>query len=230
MAEGTKGVLFTVQNGHLILKREELRGTPSFRKIIERDRGGTEVGDSDGRRKIRAFKEFMYIFYMCDYESPFAPLDDETRHKKAVTFAKLPEGWKPDKDLRTAIADYIQAQDDALPTARIINSIKYNLNMADKIVKLVGNKIQKQLDSISAAEENGGIEIPVDVTSLVNDLQKIQTITDNLPKTFDTLDALEKRLSAERGGGTTVRGGGTKGNREDPDYISAKFQTKELDS
>ena len=36
--------------------------TQEFKDIIERDKGGYIVGDSDGRKKLMATKEFMYIY------------------------------------------------------------------------------------------------------------------------------------------------------------------------
>jgi len=83
----------------------EIANIPEFKELIRRDRGSP--GDSQGRMKQRAAREFAYIYHVASHQSPYRVYDGDLREEEVRKdiFHDMPE-WKPDSILEAALAKY----------------------------------------------------------------------------------------------------------------------------
>lgn len=215
--------LFRLENGLLTIDKDEVRAIPEFKTILERDRGSK--GDADGRKKFKAFKEFLYIYWMADLESWIGRggYTEKEKHKLAVKESELEEDWKADEAIRIAIAKYSSTQLAMLPALDTLNSILTGLRTVDKVSKSIINNIDATIEQHDKAKEaaikNGepmkiGDDLVI-TTNLVAQLKQLLDISNKIPTTIKVLQEIEDRLAKEKSGINLGRGGKKIGNRAD---------------
>lgn len=216
--------LFRLENDMLVIDKDETRAIPEFRAILERDKGSK--GDNDGRKKFRAFKEFYYIYLISDLESWInkAGLNDKEKHKNAIKDCGLEETFKPDDEIKAAIAKYQEVQLATLPALSTLSTILKGLKVADKISQSIienmetvmeNHKIKKQASIGEGNPLSAGDDLVV-AQNLVSQLNQLMEISIKIPKTIETLEKIEDRLAKDKSGVTLGRGGKEIGNRADP--------------
>ncbi len=216
--------IFKVEDGLLVLDKEEIRGIPEYRKLLERDRGSE--GDHDGRKKYQAYKEFFYIYIWTDlYSYPNkAGLNDKEKHKIALKEADLPNDFKIDIDIKNAIEKYRYVQLLTLPTLNTVSTALKGLKISDiisqSIIKNIESTLEKyEQDKKAKIERREPISIGDDMVltqSLVSQLGQLMEIGTKLPKAIETLEKLKEKLFKEESGINLGRGGKEIGNRADP--------------
>ena len=88
--------LFDLRDGQVVLNPESL-AIPIFNTIWKRDKT---------KSKERANREIAYIFFMCDFNSPYMAYPNIKRREVVVNdFMKDPK-WKEDKDIKEAMIKY----------------------------------------------------------------------------------------------------------------------------
>ena len=215
---------FKIENDLLVIDKDEVRGKPEFRILLERDRGSK--GDVDGRKKFQAYKEFMYIYLIADLESWInkAGYNDKEAHKAALKDADLDSTFKLDSDIKIAITTYRTLQLEMLPALSTLSSILKGLKVADKISQSIIENIETVMDNhkerkIKAAEQNEPLNPGDDLVitqNLVAQLGQLMDISTKIPKTIETLEKIEDRLAKDKSGISLGRGGKEIGNRADP--------------
>lgn len=82
-----------------------------------KDLFGTErnkcAEDPGGTRKLRAFREFTYIWLMLDWKSPYADDGEQQRHKEVMADAGLTEEEFDDPLFRAACRKYRELQESS---------------------------------------------------------------------------------------------------------------------
>lgn len=184
-----------IKESILVINEDDSLATPSpfcttiepFRSIIRRDRGSE--GDSQGRKKLFAAKEFAYIYGMVDYRSPYSSYNKEKRADvlKNKIFGEDSD-WEPDELIEQAMIDYEEMYHSELvillkSTRTALHNMSsffdtLNLNDTDDNGKLVHNPntvltsmskigdIAKQLDSLEeliAKQQTGQSKIRGDI-------------------------------------------------------------------
>lgn len=216
-------ILLINPEGFLEINKKEIRTIKEFNVLLVRDKGSD--GDFDGRKKLFAFKEFMYIYLYSHPASIYRDLPDEVRHLKSVEHAKLPTTWKVDKDIKGA--------QDKFLTILHMSALYHSYINANRAVYATGEDI-KFFNTLRDGVRNKIIEKTreLDVAALEEDIQrlhgeidyltnrlldlggKISTISANLPKAFETIEGLKQKLLKESSGGGKIYGGGDLNNRE----------------
>lgn len=223
-------MFFNVEGGILVLAKEELRNVPVFKTILERDKGSD--GDHDGRKKFKAFKEFFYVWWLCDVRSPGvrAGYNDKELHLQAIKEARLDDTYKPDKNIKEVMIYYREEQAKMLVSSAAVTSLIKGIRMSDTLCRRMTSNMEKiilQEDEEAELREqriaNQEVVEPIDIVkiaartqALLAQFEQLVKIAEKTPKILSTLEALEKKLKIEETGTNTIRGGGTKGNRADP--------------
>lgn len=89
--------LFVLGDDFLVnINREWISTHKAFEAIIKRDKGSP--GDTQARLKLRAKKDFTFIYHFVGYRSKYRKYAEEERLAKAIEEADLPEGYKWEKD------------------------------------------------------------------------------------------------------------------------------------
>ena len=209
----------------LVINKKEIIDLPEFKAILIRDKGGHIKGDSDGRKKLMAHKEFMFIYLYANPTSLYRDLPDAMREVKCKNHAGLPEIWKLEPLVLEAIKAYTIALDLSALFHSYVNAnravyalgedIKFFNSLRDKMRDRIKDSML-QLEAADNMEDIQLLEGEVDhTTSRLMDLGvKINNISNALPNGFDTIEKLKKRLIDEQKEGGVIYGGGKLGKRE----------------
>jgi hypothetical protein len=222
--------LFIVNDkkGTLEINKKEARQVPSFRTIVERDKGGKVYGDPDGRKKYFAFKELYYIYIYVDPFSMYSILNDTRRHKQALESSGLIEfeDWKPDTVVKQAMEDYLKHVPLSPIAHAFINARKalYNIGEDLKLFNDYADELREKikdvkvdLDSEDESERQKAKSNLKDyIKQLGNINNEVLKTTNDLPERLNSLEKLKIKLSEEDNEREEIVGGGLIYNREDP--------------
>jgi hypothetical protein len=179
------------------LNKEWIHLVPEFSALIRSDKGS--AGDYDGRKKLKARREFAYIYFMLDFTSPLRYMDEFDRREAAMQMAGLTE-----KDI-----------DGPLMAAYgVYDKLLQNSSRSLKTLR----SVQKGLDALDSYFENINFEDKDNKGSLVHQPNQYILNIERLGKAYDALDKFEKRVQEELTGEASIRGnaslGGKEGRRE----------------
>lgn len=216
--------LFKVEEGLLVLDKQEIRGIKEFHEILTRDKGSD--GDSDGRKKLMAFKEFYYIWYMMDLESPGnkAGYNTETLNASSKKEARLPLEWKADKLIGQACLKYKEIYIEVIPELVLLNSSLRGMVISAKITNRLADNLEKIYDTyerqLKTNETEGkALDLEEDMKSIqaisshINEMMKMAA---KIPEMVQTLEKNKQHVIKVKSGSGLIRGDHTKGNRADP--------------
>jgi len=181
--------LFKEDNFQVVIN-PEAKLIPEFKKIITNDKD---------RKKRNAQKHLAYIYFMCDYRSPYSIYPEGERkqrlHKCPIT-----------QFVRNGMDKYNELQ--RTPAITNLKAIKEGLLTSSKVINALNEKISIALDLIDGDEEG-------DVGNIMKDVTKLLEVSEKIPKAIDTINALEEKVKKEQANEAQIRGGGTKGMFED---------------
>jgi hypothetical protein len=198
------------RKGILELNTDEVLLIPEFKRLVKRDRGSE--GDADGRKKLRAYAEFAYIYHTCDPSSH--PTTKGMSKKEADAWARrscnLPTGWKVDEDMEAAIQRYKELRPS--PSSLVLRTIKRGLNVSNDAIEKLIDRVQLNLNKLDAppqAEDEKDIEkeFSLLVDKLHADLKRLLGLSHQLPETIATISELEEEVAKEISEGHTMKGG-----------------------
>jgi len=162
--------LFELKEWQLTV-REEAYGLLPFRAILKRDKS---------RNKDTALKEMLFIYYYTDIKSDYLIIEPKARVIEIIKDIGLPEDWKIDIVMQTAIDFYESKSLTVLgklykSSLKAANDTSEYLEMADVLLRERTN--------------NGGT---------VTTLPMITSSLEKVPKIMQNLKASEKELLKEQ--------------------------------
>jgi hypothetical protein len=176
------------------LNREWIYLTPEFAALLRRDKGSD--GDYDGRRKLKATKEFTFIYFYVDFASPLRDYEPSEKRKEALIYAQLTEA-DIDSVVDTALRKY---EDMFLKAARSLRTYK---------------ALNKTLDAMDDFFENLDMDERDKKGELVHDPTAIVNSAKKMDEYYTALKNFAKRVEEElTQGATTIQGTRTLGDRE----------------
>lgn len=185
--------LFEIDETHQVqLNREWMMLIPEFAEIIKRDKGSP--GDSRGTNKLRARKEFTFIYFTTDFSSPIRDWANEEREKEALYYAGL-EPKDIDEKLRIAQEKYLEMMYKGSRSLRTLKSLYKGLDAMDT---------QFETDDLFTATDKMG-KLKYTVTEFTNDTLKLNKVYDAI-KQFETRveEDLKQVVSGIRGPNSTL--------------------------
>jgi len=186
--------LFREENFQVVIETEA-RIIPEFKKII--------VNDKD-RKKRTAFKYLSFIYFMCDYRSPYSIYPEAERKRRLLEDLKIDTAITD--DVKRGMDKYNNLQ--RTPTISALKAIKEGLLTSSKVINALNEQIQIALDTVDGDEDK-------DVGSIMRDVKRLLEVSEQLPKAIDTINSLEEKVKKEEANESKIRGGGTKGLFED---------------
>jgi len=179
--------LLDMKNSVVIVSPEALV-IPEFKQLWDRD---------TSKNKERAIKELSFIYFTCDYKSPYLASigQDKVRLIVSKDFMKDSK-YRPDIAVENAIEKYKALQ--ATPSMRLLEASVRTIHNLTNYLETV---------DLQERDKNGKpIYKPADVT---NSLKSIGGIVESLNK-------VRQQVEREQTSKGTLRGQRQKGNREDP--------------
>lgn len=159
--------LLTITDEYVGVPSPEAYHIPQFKRIVDRD---------NTKNKEQASRELAYVYYMVDWESPYAPYKEEKR-RKLLKEDLFDEEWEPDEAIKEAIEkyrelyenDYIKMLQSARAGARELQryfekvdleetddkgKLKYKATDLMRNLKEVGNVIEGLTDLVEQVKKN----------------------------------------------------------------------------
>lgn len=162
----------------------EVRVIKEFFQLLKRDKG---VDDTEGRKKVRATKEFSFIHFYCVYDSRFEAYEGKEKVEVIKRMVDLPEEWKIDNDIRAAIDRYSDLI--TTPSMGLFKQAQQQLTALSFFLK--------ELDILGENNrtKSGTLVIkPKDVTDM------IKSIPDIVRSLIDAENLIEKELDEKQAG------------------------------
>ena len=170
--------LFDLKNGNIILNPDSI-AIPCFHAIWKGDKT---------KGKEKATKHISYVYFMCDYHSPYAVYPAQKKRDVVVRDFIADEDWKETPEILVAMKAYRDLQETH--TMRLMRAAK---GASDKLAGYF-----ETIDFLKVDDNGKPIYTAKDVAY---NLEKVGNIV-------DSLDKLETRIKKEVKSDARVRGGG----------------------
>ena len=157
-----------------------------FAKLWETERNKCKE-DKSGELRLRAYKEFTYIYLVLDFKSPYFKYLEMEKHEAALADSGLTEEDLKDEDFLAAYKKYQEIQNED-PYLRLIKSAYRHLY-----------KMEVELDNIDYSERDG------DGKPIFKMSDQLKTYGE-IAKQYTVLKALEEQYKTDQEAEAKVRG------------------------
>ncbi|HHC19129.1 MAG TPA: hypothetical protein ENK81_01835 [Euryarchaeota archaeon] len=192
------------------------------------------------------FKEVKYLFHYCDYRSQFDGQEKSVRKQSAHFAAGLPADWVENVEVQALVEEYQRTLETLVPTTKLLRIGRQGLNeVSDSIETIIieirairlslqgrsptqERKIASQsgMKKINGLSKNGpdiatmaatateAKMVQLDRIATLN--TKVMKMIGEIPNMVKDLENILVQVKKEESEAAELRGGGKKGNREDP--------------
>lgn len=126
--------LYDNSTGTLTLNVHEILLVKEFEKLYDSTRNKCKE-DPKGTHRLRAWKEFKYIFLMLDFKSPYLEYIEQDRHEAAMEDSGLSQEEWDDPDFKAACRKYFEIKD----SSRVLSLIKTSFRTLEKLRVFLDN-------------------------------------------------------------------------------------------
>lgn len=160
--------LYDNATGSLKLNTHEILLVKEFEALWDLDRNKCSE-DPTGKKRLRVWKEFKYIWLFVDWKSPYQQYLEMEKHKAALDDSGLSEEEWDDQVFRAAVRKYIEIKD----SSRILSLIKTAFRTLEKM--------RVSLDNIDLEERDPINNKPIwKAKDILADIGSIGTMADKL--------------------------------------------------
>lgn len=160
--------LYNNTTGSLELNVHEILLVKEFETLWDLDRNKCSE-DPTGKKRLRAWKEFKYIWLFADWKSPYQQYLEMEKHKAAMEDSGLSDEEWNDPTFRAAVRKYIEIKD----SSRILSLIKTAFRTLEKM--------RVSLDNIDLEERDPVNNKPIwKAKDILDSIGSIGTMTDKL--------------------------------------------------
>lgn len=131
-------------NGDVSIEEASILVIKEFAKLLEVERNKIKE-DKTGKKKLRAFKEFTYIYLFFDWESPYFQYPEQERHEEALKDSGLTDTEFNDLTFRCACQKYQEIQESSLD----IKMLKAAMSAVDKQIFYLENVDLQERDPVT---------------------------------------------------------------------------------
>jgi len=186
--------------GEIEIIRDEFLLIPEGLEVIKKDKGGVFFGDSEGRNKLYAKKQFALAWWIVDVNSPanLAGLTEVEAMRDGITNLGFPDDWTPDGTFTIFLKAYKREYDKY-----IVTNVVKELLRSFKTTSLSIKKIRKNIDRLLALSELTA----EDTKTLLASNKELQSLAGELPKHIRNLKEASEESRIEQKSGRIARGG-----------------------
>lgn len=184
--------LYDNTNNRLELNTPEILLVREFGVLMENDRNKCKA-DPKGIQKLKAFREFQYIYLAIDWQSPYADYPEQERHQEALKDASLTEQEFNDPEFRAACRKYRALQE----SNRSIKLLHAAQNTVDKFADYFNN--------VNPEERDPNTGKPI------YQVKNIMAEMSNISKVNEELSILEGQVKKQLLETSNIRGGAEDG-------------------
>ena len=174
--------------GRVELAVPEILLVTEFSELMKDDRNKC-TEDTTGKLKLRAFREFTYIYLAIDWLSPYADFLSQEKHQLALKDSKLTVDEYNDPVFRAACRKYKEIQE----STRSIRLLQAAQDTIDKFIDYFHNIDPEERD--------------VQTGKPIFKVKDIMAEVSSLSKVLDELRTLEGMVKKEIAEASSLRGG-----------------------
>ena len=131
-------------NGNVSLEDTSILLIKEFEALIDDNRNKSS-SDKTGKKRLRAFKEFKFIYLFFDWESPYFQYTEQDKHAEAMKDSGLSDEEFDDPKFRIACQKYDEIQNSSLD----IKLLKAAMNAVDNQIFYLSNVDLQERDPIT---------------------------------------------------------------------------------
>lgn len=131
-------------NGVVYLEEDSILLIKDFVKLLSDERNKCPK-DKTGKKRLRAFREFKYIYLFLDWESPYFNFAEQDRHTEALRDSELTQDEFDDPIFRQACTKYNDVQNSSLD----IKLLRAAMSAVDKQIYYLQNVDLQERDPIT---------------------------------------------------------------------------------
>ena len=184
----TKIFLYDNVYNRVELNTPEILLVREFGALMDNDRNKCKE-DPTGKNKLRAFREFQYIYLAIDWQSPYSDYKEQERHHEALKDASITEEEFNNPEFRAACRKYRALQE----SNRSIKLLHAAQNAVDKFADYFNNVDPEERDP------NTGKPI--------YQVKNIMIEMSNISKVNEELSVLEGQVKSQLLDTSNIRGG-----------------------
>lgn len=169
--------LYDNATGSLRLNTHEILLVKEFEALWDLDRNKCSE-DPTGKKRLRAWKEFTYIWLFADWKSPYQQYLEMEKHKAAMNDSGLTEEEWNDSLFRAAVRKYIEIKD----SSRILSLIKTAFRTLEKMRVFLDNIDLDERDSTTNKPIWKGKDILDNIASIGTMADKLKELELNYKK------------------------------------------------
>ena len=166
-----KFFLFDNSANEVTINEPEILLIREFAALWEPSRNKTKE-DPKGSKRTRAFREFTYIWLMCDWASPYSDYTEQERHEEAMKDAKLTEKEWTDPTFRAACRKYRELQN----SSRSLKLIKAAQDVVDKITDYFETLDLQERDPVSGKPIFKTKDIMAELSNVSDVIEQLKTL------------------------------------------------------
>ena len=174
--------------GRVELAEPEILLIREFSELMSNDRNVCKE-DPTGNLKLRAFREFTYIFLAIDWQSPYCDFLAQEKHQMSLHDANMTEEEFNNPEFRAACRKYKELQD----STRSIRLLQAAQDTVDKFINYFHNIDPEERDEMTGKP--------------IFKVKDIMTEISSLSKVQDELKTLEGMVKKEIAEASSLRGG-----------------------
>jgi len=223
--------LWKVSKGVVIIDKDYVRAIDVFSRMLHRVI--RIKGDSVGRNKTATLAEFIYIWFMEDWKSPYIGKSEKVRHKLAIEDSGLndmrnidnkPVKWVADDIVLEGRKKYAEVQETSL--VKLLIEAESSIDASSELLKFLNHRVQTKIITLREQElsvdEKGLTEeqelhekerIDSAITLCFKATADVQRMVKELPSTLDIIKELQEKVIIESSGAVKGKGGRSIGNR-----------------
>lgn len=175
-------------NGSVELNTPEILLVTEFSALMKNARNICPE-DKKGDFKLRAFREFTYIYLALDWQSPYADFPEQERHQMSLKDAKMTEEEFNDPEFRAACRKFKSIQ-ESTRSIRLLHAAQETI---DKFMDYFHNIDPEERDPLTGKP--------------IFKVKDIMTEISSLSKVQDELTTLEEMVRKEIAETSQLRGG-----------------------
>lgn len=131
-------------NGNVAIEDVSILLTKEFEVLLDDNRNKSSA-DKTGKKRLRAFREFKFIYLFFDWESPYFQYSEQDKHAEAMKDSGLSDEEFDDPKFRMACQKYDEIQNSSLD----IKLLKAAMNAVDNQIFYLSNVDLQERDPIT---------------------------------------------------------------------------------
>lgn len=179
-------------HGNVELNVPEILLVKEFAALMDNERNKCKE-DKEGKYKLRAFREFQYIYLALDWQSIYYDYEEQDRHQEALKDSGLTEEEFNNPEFRAACRKYRELQN----ATRSIKMLKAAQNTVDKFIDYFNNIDVEERDTQTGKP--------------IFKVKDLMTEISNLHKVHEELLILESQVKKEIAETSSIRAGAIEG-------------------